>query len=423
MTTDHRTSTRAAERLRAGQGCEAAVSWPRSVAPEHRAGRVYSCSTVGRRLTAPMAARGVGGSHRGLVVGAWVIAGGLVGLLGACAPDDELPLPPVVWEGESVRVRMDDPEIEVCGGSFEALDRHAALVREALLLEGDGVIEYSIGDQDFVDERCTSDSPIACTKTTTGAVFTTEPFIQHEIVHAVRMLDPHVSLRSSPIEEGLATLFGSDNLSDSTVPLDASLIIEDPHVRGGAEYYRAGYLTALLFESHGAEGLRSFDLLARSRSEDEAFVEAFGETKAEFAEMADDAPLCDPSQWRAPLLECDGGITTADPVTGAVSFTGDLRCGQEQTFGPEQGRMWTTRHFRLDEATNFLRYSFEMPDDATLEIVACDGGCPGRFAYVGTRYEVNSFGSGVPNLEPGDYYLRLSRPLSGDDGGFEIILE
>ncbi|HUS61620.1 MAG TPA: hypothetical protein VMY34_05445, partial [Acidimicrobiales bacterium] len=127
---------------------------------------------------------------------------------------------------------MDDPAIEVCGASFEALDRHAELVREELLLERDGVIEYSIGDEDFVDERCNSDSPIACTKATTGAVFTTEPFIQHEIVHAVRVLDPRTSLRSSPIEEGLATLFGSDDLPEGTVSLDATSIIEDTNVAG-----------------------------------------------------------------------------------------------------------------------------------------------------------------------------------------------
>lgn len=48
-----------------------------------------------------------------------------------------------------MRVRMGDPGIEVCGGSFEALDRHAELVREALLLRGDEVVEYSIGDQEI----------------------------------------------------------------------------------------------------------------------------------------------------------------------------------------------------------------------------------------------------------------------------------
>lgn len=46
---------------------------------------------------------------------------GLAAVLG-CAPE-ELPLPPVVWEGQTVRARMDDPGIQVCGGTFEALDR------------------------------------------------------------------------------------------------------------------------------------------------------------------------------------------------------------------------------------------------------------------------------------------------------------
>jgi hypothetical protein len=346
-----------------------------------------------------------------------------VGLVGGCAPEEDLPLPPVVWEGASVRVRMDDPEIEVCGGSFEALDRHAELVRDALLLEGDGMIEYSIGDQDFVDERCNADAPTACTWTTTGVVFTTDQFLPHEIVHAVRVLDPRLSLRSSPVEEGLATLFGSDDLPQGTVPLDAMGIFEDTDVGGEAEYFRSGYSMALLLEWHGADRFRSFDLLARDRSEDRAFEEAFGETKAEFAAVADEVPLCDASQWWIPLLECDGESTIADSVTGGLSFTGNLRCGDERTLGPRRGRMWTTRHFRLDELASRLGYHFEMPDDATLEIVSCDGSCPERFAYVGNRYEVGSVANGLPSLEPGDYFLRMSRPVSDDDGWFEIAFE
>ncbi|MEX1363772.1 MAG: hypothetical protein AB1Z98_11635, partial [Nannocystaceae bacterium] len=103
-------------------------------------------------------------------------------VLGGCAPQEDPPLPPVVWEGEAVRVRMDDPGIQVCGGSFEALDRHAQLVREALLLQGDGIIDYSIGDEDFVDQACNLESPIACTNGTDGRVFTAVPFNAHEIV-------------------------------------------------------------------------------------------------------------------------------------------------------------------------------------------------------------------------------------------------
>jgi len=383
---------------------------------------VYSLFRMAEHLAPPMASRRRrGGSGR--VLGAFRRVGAVMVLLGGCAPDEELPLPPVVWEGESVRVRMDDPEIEVCGGSFEALDRHAELVREALLLEGDGVIEYSIGDEEFVDERCNSDTPIACTKATTGVVLTTEPFIQHEIVHAVRILDPRTSLRSSSIEEGLATLFGSDDLPQGTVLLDAKSIFEDNNVVGDAEYFRAGSLMALLLERHGVDRFRSFDLLARDLSEDRSFEEAFGETKADFAAMADEAPLCDASQWWVPLLECDGEAMIADPETGGASFNGNLRCGDDRTLGPRRGRMWTSRHFRLTAPTNRFNYHIDMPDDATLEIVSCDDSCPERFAYFGTRYEVTSFGNALPDLEPGEYFLRMSRSVSDDDGRFEIVLE
>jgi hypothetical protein len=323
-----------------------------------------------------------------------------------------------------VRVRMDDPEIEICRGSFDALDRHAELVREALLLEGDGVIEYSIGDQDFVDERCNLDSVFACANGADGAVFTSFPFIQHEIVHAVRFMDPEISIRSSPIEEGLAILFGSDDLGQETVPLNTLDIFDDPRVIGGSEYYRAGYSMALLLERHGAERLRNFDLLARDRPEDQAFEEAFGETRVEFAAFADAAPLCDRSQWWIPLLECDGEPIVADPGTGVLTLSGNIACGEPDVQGPELTRIWTSRLFRLDESTSSLGYEFDMPEDATLEIVGCSSGCPQRFAYIGTRYSVGSVSNGLPGLEPGEYFLRMSRPIDGEgDGRFELTIQ
>jgi hypothetical protein len=404
-------------------GREIAVPRARAGVSSSRARGIYSQLTVSRRREPTMNASPRRGQGGGAVLRALALGGGCLGLLGGCAPDDELPLPPVVWEGESVRVRMDDPGIQVCGGSFEALDRHAELVRVALLLEGDGIVEYSIGDREFVDERC-SDAPIACTYTDTGAVFTSVPFIRHEIVHSVRILDPHTSLRSLAIEEGLATAFGSDDLGSRMVPIDAMNLFEDPRVGGSDEYYRAGYLMALLLERHDVERFRVFDLLARGRPEGHAFEEAFGETKADFAVVADAAPLCDQSQWWAPLLECDGEPMTADPASGRIVFNGNLRCDDAQTFGPEGGIMWSSLHIRLDAPTSRLRNRITLPDDATLEVVGCSGGCPTRFAYIGKRNQVSSYGSGLPSLEPGEYYIRVIRPVSNDDDGwFEIVLE
>ena len=64
-----------------------------------------------------------------------------------------------------------------------------------------------------------------------------------------------------------------------------------------------------------------------------------------------------------------------------------------------------------------------MPDDAILEIVGCSGGCPERFVYLGTRDQVSSVLDGLPALEPGEYFLRLSRPAtSREDGRFQIVL-
>ena len=386
--------------------------------PERRPRRVQSTGPVARLSDSTMEESRREGSGCMTAVG-WSL---LAGLLGGCAPDEELPLPPVVWEGKSVRVRMDDPGIEVCGGSFEALDRHAELVREALLLEGDGVVEYSIGDQDFVDERCNLDMPAPCTQVTTGDVFTSIPMLEHEIVHAVRVLDPELALLSSSFEEGLATMFGGDRFDDDGPPLDSSILLSERQLEGALEYYHAGQTMALLLERHGRDAFRSFNTLASTMGEDDAFLAAFGESKEQFVTATEDAAYCEQSQWWTPLLECDGEPATADPMTGALVLSGSLDCRSPDVYGPRSERMWTSRHFRLDETTNNLSYEFDIPEDAVLEIVACGGGCPSRFAYIGARDQLGSILHGVPALEPGEYFLRLSRPISGDDGFFQVVM-
>lgn len=372
----------------------------------------------------PSGSRRCGGSTVGATLRRAAVISGLVGLLGACAPE-EPPLLPVVWEGASVRVRMDDPGIQVCGGTFEAIDRHVELVKQALLVECDGFIDYTIDHPDFVASICSpaGNTPDGCAYPDAGWIYTSVPFVPHEIVHAVRMRDPELGYRSSPFEEGLATVFGADWLGTETVALDALGILREPDVRGLAEYHRAGQTMAILLEHHGVEQLRRFDVLARTTAEDRAFEAVFGETKEEFAAYADSVPHCEQSQWWAPLLECDGEPLTANPETGAVTLTGNVRCGEPDVRGPDFGRMWISRHFRLDESTGILGYRFDMPDDATLEIVSCNGGCPERFAYLGTRLQVGSIANGLPSLEPGEYFLRMSRPVSDEDGFFEIVLE
>jgi hypothetical protein len=78
--------------------------------------------------------------------------------------------------------------------------------------------------------------------------------------------------------------------------------------------------------------------------EDDAFLTTFGESKADFAAFAEAAPVCEQSQWWAPLLECDGEAATADPVTDSLVLTGNLKCDAVDVQGPRSGRMWTSQH-------------------------------------------------------------------------------
>lgn len=321
-----------------------------------------------------------------------------------------------------MRVRMDDPTLQVCGGSFEALDRHATLVRGALLLEGDGIIDYSIGDADFVNSACNIASA-ACTKATTGAVFATTPMLEHEVVHAARILDAEIELRSSPIEEGLATIFGGDRFDDIDPGLDPSIILRDDQLQSAREYHDAGQMIALLLRQDGVEAFRRFDLLAGTVGEEDAFSMVYGQSKQQFVDATSAEAHCKQSQWWTPLLECDGELIEADPATGSLVLTGNLACGHADVRGPRDETMWISRRFRLERPTSTLSYAVEMPEDATLEIVACGGGCPDRFAYIGTRYQVGSVVNGLPALDPGEYFLRMSRPVSEQDGYFEVVLQ
>jgi hypothetical protein len=202
-------------------------------------------------------------------------------------------------------------------------------------------------------------------------------------------------------------------------------LFEDVHIAGAQETFRAGHTLAILLDRHGAEALRRFDELARTMSEDAAFAEAFGETKEELAAVAETMPICEQSQWWMPLLECDGEPITADPETGLITLSGNVSCGEPDVRGPDFGRMWTSRHFRLDTpASRWSSYDFDMPEDATLEIVSCQGGCPQRFAYIGVKYEIWSYGdNALDDLEPGEYFLRMSRPAGDDDGHFEVVID
>ncbi|MEX1365775.1 MAG: hypothetical protein AB1Z98_21790, partial [Nannocystaceae bacterium] len=252
------------------------------------------------------------------------------------------------------------------------------------------------------------------------------PFNAHEIVHAVRREDPEIGLLSSPFEEGLAMVYGDDILPSWPIPLEILELFEAPvPVPGEQEYYYSGHMMAKLLEFAGVATFRQFDIEARSVGEDEAFVGTFGETKEDFAAFAEEDPVCEQTQWWVPLLECDGEPMTPDPETGGVTLTGNIECGESDVRGPDARGMWTSRYFRLDERTSHLSYQFDMPEDATLEIVACNGGCPDRFAYIGTRNQVGSIVNGLPALEPGEYFLRMSRPVvsNGEDGRFEIVLE
>lgn len=346
-------------------------------------------------------------------------------IVAACGPDDEdLPLPEMVWEGNALRVRMQDPTMEVCGGTFEALNRHAELVREVLLLEGDGLVEYSVVDADFVDAACVPlEDPRACAEPSTGRIYTSSLLDQHEIVHAVRFLDPKLSVRSPAIEEGLATHFGSDDLGEQTYPLEVMAILDAPHVGGLEDYFRAGHTMAMLLDRHQLPAFRDFDVASTAKDEELAFAETFGESRAEFASVAEGEPVCEQSQWWVPLLECDGEPITADPSTDQLVLSGDLSCAAADVKGPRANRIWTSRHFRLDRQTSELGYRFDMPEDAMLEVVSCEGGCPERFAYRGSHSAVSSVRNGLPALEPGDYFIRIYRPLANEGGDFEIVLQ
>ncbi|MCH9687434.1 MAG: hypothetical protein K0V04_38725 [Deltaproteobacteria bacterium] len=342
----------------------------------------------------------------------WAIAATLTG----CS--DEPALPPVAWESDVLRVRVEDPTTVICEGSFEAIERHATLVRDVLALDGrDRILDYSVVEPDSIGQWCSSTST-ACTHSPPGQVFTATPVLLHEVTHAVRILNPDTRLLSPALEEGMAVLYGDEVFRAQTPPLMAESLLQEQIVTVD-QYLRTGLLTNILVQRHGLDDFMRFDRLAATTPEDEAFAEVFGETKDQFAQAADDHEACAPQQWREPLLECDDAPVMPDPATGRIVLTGNLSCGDPQVVGPTFSWMTTTRHFRVLESHSSPGHRVDVPRGTTVELVGCQAGCPERYYYDYFAGPVRGY---FPTLEPGDYVVRLTRPVADDAGPFTLEL-
>jgi hypothetical protein len=236
----------------------------------------------------------------------------------------------------------------------------------------------------------------------------------HELVHALR----HDAVRyplpgATFFEEGLAVLY---QVSMETVDADRDVMAALRSVANlrdymGFEYYGlAGHFTHFLAGEHGIEAVVAFvDDQAGARTIDDLdvlFTEHFGESlQAAVDRYRSEYPSCSHFARTRHAVECSQ--PPVQPVDGAIDISYELACDDPHVLGPIDGWMWRSFTFDVTRADRYELFNIAMPFDFTMEIVDCDRGClgiDGSTPGIGSIYT-------NPELEPGRYLVRLSRPV------------
>ncbi len=342
-----------------------------------------------------------------------------VSLLSACSQDAVVnaPRPMAAWFGEHLAIGTDG--VTACGGSFEAMDRHADLVGKELMAEEGFELDVYVlpPNFDFADGPC-EDS--ACSYE--SEIWTTYLPASHEIVHGVRSNAVGWSaVREAPsvLEEGLAEVYGDDV---STVAPTAMLApvedVLDGDVVGLAEYQRAGHFVRYLLERYSLDEVMDLASAGRSVTLEAAFEEVLGESLTRVLADYAQYPICSRNDWRIPILECAGERTPwIAEAPRRVSWTFLVSCDDDDVIGPRFGRVYTTEVLNLATPGRF-RFETDFFDLSRainlfeIKLVRCDTACD-RPSEIVLRND--QWASTQIDLEAGTYYVEFDRLADAND--------
>jgi hypothetical protein len=320
---------------------------------------------------------------------------------------------PVVWVGEHLELATNGDAV-ACGGSREYLDAFVGAALDDMGLAAQGPFRYYyLTDEELESLDSMGLAPPGARFAHGKWVYTNVAVDTHELVHAVR----HGAV-SHPLpgvtffEEGLAVLYQVE-MEAVDAERDVMAALQSvPDLRdyiAGKHYGVAGHFTRFLVNEHGIEAVVAFvDDQGGARTIDDIdvlFTEHFGESlEAAVERYHSGYPSCSHLARTRHAVECSQ--PPVQPVDGAIDVSYELTCDDPDVLGPVDGWMWRSFTFDVTKAGRYDLFNATMPFDFIMEMVDCDRGCLG----VDWRTSGGSFFTS-PELEPGRYLVRLSRPV------------
>lgn len=354
-----------------------------------------------------------------------VLALSMLGI--ACAPDTLPKLGERVWTGEHLEVWA-TPDAVICAGSYEALDRHAALLTEELAALGvnarDERYRYTwLSEAEYFDADPCPDPFRACV-----AFEERQPFIYgfgysaHEVTHAEFATEHH-----SFVDEGLAVMFGDAVLAYDEADMAPSIpdVVDD--AAGGSlapeHYGQAGSFVRTTEELYPESYLDA--LLETRRGDDFAGVSGrFGEAGLDIdasVELYASAENCFIDSTRRALYECS--VEPTPWREGRWTASGAVDCDVADTLGPTTSgdTRWTVRSIDISEPGQYTAW-FDTDAALIATMVYCDAPwCGSGFAVRGNLQLFFPGTLAAIELQAGRYWFRVEQRMDDPEAGaFEL---
>lgn len=317
-----------------------------------------------------------------------LLAGFIAGSSGCREPER----PPIIWGGDHVQVGTDLDLNNWCPGTLPLLDSHVRLLKEVFDVPADHVVTYYLYPPPITDYACPEFEGFvtgACFLPDERAVFATDLFDLHEIVHAVQWAHggmPHV------FSEGAATYWGGGGDPDA-LGLEIRALLDDAWSGrlGSRGYSLAAKFTAYLIHVNGpepyAELLKATSWNQSRPDFEKVFEQAMGMTLDDaIADYATNTDwwYCNVAATQYWFYACSNpGLVL--PPGGETYFDLDISCADPKVAGPSSRvsidgtpRLWTDITVEFDGMNQIFEFDTPMGGESSsvlVEIKSCATDC------------------------------------------------
>jgi hypothetical protein len=336
---------------------------------------------------------------------------GLVTFALSCATPPEAPeKAPEVWRGEHIVFRTESSK-PICSGTLPYIDRHLAVVSDALGVEPPIDVDYTwIPDLSGLQAYCAREDSLGCAKRY-KEVYSIYPAHCHEVSHVVVNSEWELSNRIVALEEGLAEVLacGAHPFSGAAPPSDW---IEEPWE---GDYGSAARFVQFLIERNGLRATARWIATGGRKAVDYEnsysleFDESFDDAIADFS----DYPKCGDQEYRIAFQECTAPLTPH--VDGVWQLEFDLECSSPTVRGPREDRVWTSQTIRttVDNVYAVTLEGTTVESDTTVDIVRCAPCSRAVSAHITSDSVAELNGvlhDRTPEFPAGLYYVEVSQP-------------